>query len=124
MKSGSDITHQDQGMSDPKAGSLRLRSRTKEIRGISLKCLKILRNSVIARAKRGRVVENEYEKANRRPDPADTASQKARAQLDAKMPKGCFQNRSSPFFRGSGLRFRSAIFVAKMQFHEIEGLRT
>jgi hypothetical protein len=66
-------------------------------------------------------------------DRHDPATQKARAQFDAKMPKSRFQNRSSPFFkapdlssdrpflvqncnftrfRGSGLVFRSAIFDA------------
>ena len=76
---------------------------------------------LIARAKRERVVQNEYEKANRRPDPA---TKKASARLDAEMPKSHFQNGSSLFFQGSGLNFRSAIFGAKMQFHEIYGLRT
>ena len=50
---------------------------------------------MFARAKRGRVVENEYEKANRRPD---TASLEARRKRNAKMPKGRFQNRSCTFF--------------------------
>ena len=55
---------------------------------------------IFARAKRGRVVENEYEKANRRPDrPTDTASLEARRKRNAKMPKGRFQNRSSTFFK-------------------------
>ena len=51
---------------------------------------------VFARAKRGRVVENEYEKANRRPD---TATLKARTKRNAEMPKGWSQNRSSTFFK-------------------------
>ena len=43
---------------------------------------------IFARAKRGRVVENEYEKANRRPD---TASLEARRKRNAEMPKGRFK---------------------------------
>ena len=54
--------------------------------------------TIFARAKRGRVVENEYEKANRRPGP-DTATLEARRKRNAEMPNGRFQNRSSTFFR-------------------------
>ena len=54
---------------------------------------------VVARAKRGRVVENEYEKANCRPTRPDTASLEARRKRNAKMPKGRFQNRSCTFFK-------------------------
>jgi len=76
-------------------------------------CIRIL--WMIARAKRGRVVQNECEKANRRP--TDTATLKASAQLDAKMPKSRSQNESPPVFQGSGLRrFRSVIFDAKSDF--------
>ena len=45
---------------------------------------------IFARAKRGRVVENEYEKANRRPDPTDrhdTATLEWASKIDAKMAK-------------------------------------
>ena len=49
---------------------------------------------MIARAKRGRVVEDEVEKVNRRHGPADIATQKHRCELDARVLKSLLQNRS------------------------------
>ena len=46
---------------------------------------------------------------------SDTTTQKASAQLDAKMPKSRSQNRPYPIFQGSGVRFRSA-FVKNYNF--------
>ena len=96
-----------------------------------------IQKCIIARAKRGRVVQNEHEKVNRRHDrPTDPATQKANAQLDAKMPKTglkiihlhffkaphlssdrpiLMQNWNFTIRRGSGLRFRSTIFDAHMR---------
>ena len=94
---------------------------------------------LFARAKRGRVVQNEYEKANRRPTrPTDTARhpKKQVRNLTRRCQKTGFKivhlhfsnapdlSSDRPFlvqkckatrFRGSGLKFRSAIFDAKMR---------
>ena len=66
---------------------------------------------VFARAKRGRVVENEYEKANCR---HDTATLEARRKRNAEMPKGWCQNRSSVFFKRPTSSLKREHFRRKM----------